>query len=159
MLPPPYRTGYTSHMKVIFKKDVGGVGQRGSVKDVSDGYALNFLIPKGLAEQATPDKVAAYLKSQKALADESAAREKEWAEQSIRMSGTKFQVHAKANSQGHLYKQLGQNEIIDAIKKIFGVDMPQNMILISSQIKSAGEHEIAIKLGKNTVKMTLVVVT
>ena len=47
-------------MKVIFTKDVGGVGVRGTVKDVSDGYAQNFLIARGLAEQATTEKLAAH---------------------------------------------------------------------------------------------------
>lgn len=146
-------------MKVIFKKDVGGVGQRGSVKEVTDGYALNFLIPQGLAEQATADKVAAHAKSQKALEAENAARDKEWAEHAVRMNGTKFQVQAKANNQGHLYKQLSAEDIATAIKKVFGVTVPQNLILLSAQIKSAGEHTIQIKLGKSSAKMTLVVVT
>ncbi len=146
-------------MKVIFKKDVGGVGQRGTVKEVSDGYALNFLIPQGLAEQATADKVAAHAKSQKALEAENAAREKEWAESAARMQGAKFQIHAKANNQGHLYKQLSADDIAAEIKKVFGVSVPHSLILIGSQIKAAGEHDISVKLGKSAAKMTLVVVT
>ena len=146
-------------MKVIFKKDVGGVGQRGSVKEVSDGYALNFLIPQGLAEQATADKVAAHAKNEKALANEQAAREKVWAEYAARMDGTKFQIHAKANNQGHLYKQMSAEDIGAEIKRVFGVTVPNNVILISSQIKAAGEHVINVKLGKSNAKMTLVVVT
>ena len=51
-------------MKVIFLKDVGGVGQRGSIKEVSDGYAMNFLIAQGLAVQATPEKVAAHARQE-----------------------------------------------------------------------------------------------
>ena len=51
-------------MKVIFLKDVGGVGQRGTIKDISDGYAQNFLIPNGLAEQATAEKKTANQKVQ-----------------------------------------------------------------------------------------------
>ncbi len=146
-------------MKVIFKKDVGGVGQRGSVKEVSDGYALNFLIPQGLAEQATADKVEAHAKNQKALEAENAAREKEWAEQALRMNGAKFQMSAKANNQGHLYKQLNAADISAGIKKVFGVSVPQNLILMSGQIKAAGEHTIQVKLGQSHAKMTLVVVT
>ncbi len=146
-------------MKVIFKKDVGGVGQRGTVKEVSDGYALNFLIPQGLAEQATADKVAAHAKTQKAIEAENDAREKVWAEQAARMSGTKFEIRAKANNQGHLYKQLASADIIPEIKKVFGVDVPQAALVLTAPIKAAGEHSIAIKLGKNTVKMTILVLT
>ena len=61
-------------MKVIFLKDVGGVGQKGSVKDVADGYAMNFLIAQGLAVQATNDMLAAHAKRQ---AEETAQKEKE----------------------------------------------------------------------------------
>lgn len=146
-------------MKVLFKKDVGGVGQRGTVKEVSDGYALNFLIPQGLAEQATDDKIAAYQKNQKALEAEQAAREKVWQEYAERMDGTRFQIQARANEKGHLYKQLSQDEITAAIKNVFGLDMPPNMVMITSQIKAAGEHMISVKLGKHNAKMTVVVVT
>lgn len=146
-------------MKVIFKKDVGGVGQRGSVKEVSDGYALNFLIPQGLAEQATADKVAAHAKNQKALEADAAAKEAQWAEHAARMNGSKFQVQAKANEKGHLYKQLGSAEIIAAIKTVFGVDVPPNALVLTTAIKAAGEHDVSIKLGKSQAKMTLIVVT
>ena len=64
-------------MKVIFLKDVAKVGQHGTMKDVSDGYALNFLIPRGLAIQATPDKVAAHLAAQKREGEAHAAAEAE----------------------------------------------------------------------------------
>ncbi len=146
-------------MKVIFKKDVGGVGQRGTVKEVSDGYALNFLIPNGMAEQATADKVAAHQKNQKITEAETAAREKEWADIVLRLNGATCEVHARANEKGHLYKQLGHDEIIAALKKIFGVTVPDNAIVLSSHIKAAGEHSIAIKLGKSTATMTLKVLT
>jgi large subunit ribosomal protein L9 len=146
-------------MKVIFKKDVGGVGQRGSVKDVSDGYALNFLIPQGLAEQATPDKVAAHQKTQKEQEAVTAAKEKEWAEYAERMNGAKFQMRANANSQGHLYKKLGAAEITAELKKIFGIELPQNALIITTDIKAAGEHDVSVKLGKSTAKMKLVLVT
>ena len=146
-------------MKVIFKKDVGGVGQRGTVKEVSDGYALNFLIPQGLAEQATPDKVAAYQKNQKAIEAQNAAREEELAAYAARMNGAKFQIRANANNQGHLYKQLSADDIAAEIKKVFGIEVPRHLIMQSAQIKAAGEHVITVKLGKSTIKMTIVVVT
>lgn len=151
--------GYTGLMKVIFKKDVGGVGQRGTVKEVSDGYALNFLIPQGLAEQATADKVEAHAKNQKALEAENAAKEKEMAEYAARMDGAKFQIHARANAQGHLYKQLSADDISAEIKKVFGVSVPNNLIMLSAQIKSAGEHVIHVKLGMSSAKMTAIVIT
>ena len=137
-------------MKVLFKKDVGGVGQRGTIKDVSDGYALNFLIPQGLAEQATDDKIAAYRNGQKAAEAESAALDKENAEMAARLNGAKFPITARTNEKGHLYKQLDTQTIITEIKKVFGADIPPSAILINGSIKSAGEHPVSIKLGAHT---------
>lgn len=148
--------GYTGLMKVIFKKDVGGVGQRGTVKDVSDGYALNFLIPQGLAEQATPDKVAAHQKHQKALEAESAAREKENEELAVRLNGAKFALQVRANERGHLYKALDPDSIINEIKKIFGATIPPNAVIINGSIKEIGEHHLTIKLGKSAAKVTVI---
>jgi hypothetical protein len=70
-------------MKVLFKKDVGGVGQRGTIKDVSDGYALNFLIPQGLAEQATPEKIATHQKNQKIALHKDVNSAKKFAEKAL----------------------------------------------------------------------------
>ena len=144
-------------MKVIFNKDVGGVGQRGTIKEVSDGYALNFLIPQGLAVQATDDKVAAYKKSQKAAEAESAAREKENAELALRLNGAKFALQVRSNERGNLYKQLDTATVIAEIKKVFGAEIPPSAILINAAIKSVGEHEISIKLGASNAKVTLLV--
>ncbi len=145
-------------MKVIFKKDVGGVGQRGTVKEVSDGYALNFLIPQGLAEQATPDKVAAHAKQQKATEAELAQKEKDMADAAMRLNGNTFQIQARANSQGHLYKQLSTSDILAEVQKVFGITLPQNAVAITAPIKAAGEYAISLQLGKSSAKMTLIVV-
>ena len=142
-------------MKVIFKKDVGGVGQRGTVKEVSDGYALNFLIPQGLAEQATADKVAAHAKNEKTLAAEQAALEQRFSELAKRLDGGTFEIVARANTKGHLYKQLAAQEVASEIKKVFAIDVPPTGISFVTAIKSTGEHTVLIKLGKSTAKVTL----
>ena len=144
-------------MKVIFKKDVGGVGQRGTVKEVSDGYALNFLIPQGLAEQATPDKVAAHQKNQKAAEAESAARDQENQQLAERLNGAKFALQVRANEHGHLYKALDPDTIIAEIKKIFGATIPPSAVIINGSIKEIGEHHLTIKLGKSAAKVTILV--
>ena len=91
-------------MKVIFKKDVGGVGQRGTVKDVSDGYALNFLIPQGLPEQATADKVAAYNKQTAETAKKSAEKNAELAAKLRALDGKRVVIKARANEKGHRFR-------------------------------------------------------
>jgi large subunit ribosomal protein L9 len=146
-------------MKVLFLKDVGGVGQRGAIKEVSDGYALNFLIPNGMVVQATADKVAVHKKNQEALAKDQAAKDKEFEELAARIDGAKFQVVAKGNEQGHLYKQLSAAEIIPEIKRVYGVDVSANTVMFSAPIKAAGEFGITIKCGKHDAKVTIIVKT
>lgn len=144
-------------MKVLFKKDVGGVGQRGSIKEVSDGYALNFLIPQGLAVQATPDKVAEQQKQQKAAEAETASRDKEHAELAERLNGATFAIQVRTNEKGHLYRQLDQETIIAEIKKMFGATIPPSSVVVNGTIKEVGEHELTIKFGKSTAHLTVVV--
>ncbi len=143
-------------MKVIFKKDVGGVGQRGKIKEVSDGYALNFLIPNGMAEQATPDKVAAYQKAEEAVAKDQAIRDAEWEGYARKIDGGKFQILVKANEKGSLYKQLTAAEIVAEIKKVYSVDVPTDALVINAPIKQVGETDVTVKFGTHTAKVTLI---
>lgn len=144
-------------MKVILRKDVGGVGQRGSVKEVSDGYALNYLIPNGLAEQATPERIIAHERKQNELAAEQAAREVAWAKIAQRLKGSTLALEARANAQGHLYNQISGQHVIAQIKKVFGIDVPPEAVIMNAPIKAVGEYEIGVRLGTSNTKMTLAV--
>ena len=104
-------------MKVVFLKDVGGVGVRGAIKDVADGYALNFLIPRKLAEQATADKVARVQAEMKITAASEAERKAKGSAWAKELDGKSVVVVAKANEKGHLYKQLSPDAVADMIKK------------------------------------------
>ncbi len=131
-------------MKVIFVKDVGGVGQRGSIKEVKDGYAMNFLIAQGLAEQATPEKIAKYEAIQKR---ESAIREGEM--QALAMSvrglkGTRIEISARATEKGGLFKTVGPKEIAQVLKDQKGVVLSPEAIHPLEPVKTIGDHIIKI---------------
>jgi len=145
-------------MKVIFLKDVARVGQRGAVKEVADGYAMNALIPKGLAEQATPAKLAAWEERQKIEAKENAAREDQWAHIIAKLKGAKITVKAKGNEKGHLYTNLPMNAIAEAIKKEYGVDIPKDAVAVKKQIKEFGEFPAEIHLGAKNTSIIVAVV-
>src|SRR3990167_6655082 len=98
------RLRYTDAMKVIMLKDVGGVGQRGALVNVADGYALNFLIPRGAAEQATADKIAQLEKRRASDAVATAERDREWVAHAERLEAKYVTIIAKANDAGHLYQ-------------------------------------------------------
>ncbi len=144
-------------MKVIMLKDVGGVGQRGAIKDVSDGYALNYLIPNGLAEQATPQKIDAHAKRQVEAAASNAAREKHWADAAKKIEGAVIDITVRANAQGHLYNQLSTELVRAEIKKVFGVDVPPDAVLLNAPVREVGEREIVIRMGTSSARVRMIV--
>ena len=127
-------------MKVIFKQDVPGTGRRYEVKNVADGYATNFLFPKGLAEIATANalkkiesektKIEAERKIQDALVEETLAG----------LDGKTFEMEVKANEEGHLFAGIHKKEIADLVK------IPAEMIDLEHPVKTTGDHKI--KAGK-----------
>lgn len=144
-------------MQVILLQDVGGVGRRGTLKVVQDGYALNFLIPKRLAEQATPAKIAAH-EAQKATAERAEAeREGEWASYAKRLEGVNVAVLARSNEQGHLYTQLKAEQIIACVRELLGIDVPPDAIAINMPIRSVGETTVEFVKGKHRAKFTVTV--
>lgn len=144
-------------MKVIFLKDVPRVAQRDMVKDVADGYALNALIPKGLAEQATPAKLAAWQERMKKAQAQSAARDAQYAALLDTLKGARITITAKGNDKGHLYTQLAPQVIVDAIKHEHKADVPADAIGTKKPIKDFGEHAVEIKLGGKSVAIAVVV--
>lgn len=133
-------------MKVILLKDVGGVGQRGEVKDVSDGYALNFLIPQTLAEQATAERIKAHEKHATELA---AQREKEGLELNeavLGLRGARIEMTVRATEKGGLFKTIGPKEIADALKAQKNVAVPLEAVKPLEPVKTIGDHIVKISL-------------
>ena len=110
-------------MKVIFKVDVKGQGKKGELKEVSDGYARNFLLPRGLAAEATNDNINTHNLKEKAKAAQ-IAREKAQAEENAKkLSGVQVTIRAKAGKNGKLFGAVTSQEISDALKAQFDIDI------------------------------------
>ncbi len=145
-------------MKVIFLKDVAKVGQHGTMKEVADGYALNFLIPRGLAIQATPDKVAAHLAAQKREGEAKEQQNKMITEAVHSLKGVRIEIGAKATEKGGLFKSITAAEIGKAIHEQKRVSIPLETIMLAKPLKEAGEHTIKIAFGEAKVEMTLAII-
>src|SRR3989338_7158401 len=115
-------------MKVILSQDIIGVGRKGEVKNVSDGYARNFLLPNKLGQIATP---AALASAEKLKKQEEQDRE--------------VQIKAKANEKGHLFSIIHPDEISKILKEQHHLDIPSKIIEIEKPIKEIGEHIIKTK--------------
>jgi large subunit ribosomal protein L9 len=131
-------------MKVILLQDVTKVGRRHEVRQVSDGYAMNFLLPNGLAELATESKVAA-LSKQEVQRTERKAVQRELLEKDLeKSSGKKIAINSKANEKGHLFKGIHAADIVAAIETQLGIRLPEDALKLSEPIKETGDHTVAI---------------
>ena len=145
-------------MLVILLKDVRGIGQRGSVKEVADGYALNFLIAQGLAEQATTEKLEQHQVRQAQDAQHAQNVEKHRSVMLKKLESANVVVAVKANEHGHLYNQLSMDLVSKGIKEEYGVDIPPSALTTMHSIKTIGDYELTIELGKHKGAIRLSVV-
>ena len=134
-------------MKVIFNTDVRGQGKKGEMKEVSDGYARNYLLPRKLASEATADALNALKLKEKAKAAQM-AKEKAMAEENAkRLSGFDVQISARAGQGGRLFGAVTSQEIADALREQHGIELEKNKIVQAEPIKQFGSFEVKAKLG------------
>ena len=134
-------------MKVIFNVDVKGQGKKGEMKEVSSGYARNYLLPRNLATEATADNINAYKLKEKAKAAQIAKEKAKAAEYAEKLSGVQVTIRAKAGSNGKLFGAVTSQEISDALKAQFDMDIEKNKIVQPEPIKSYGSYSVKAKLG------------
>ncbi|MCI7137598.1 MAG: 50S ribosomal protein L9 [Candidatus Limivicinus sp.] len=134
-------------MKVIFNVDVRGQGKKGEMKEVSDGYARNYLLPRKLATEATADNINALKLKEKAKAAQM-AKEKAQAEENARkLSGVQVIIRAKVGNGGKLFGAVTSQEISKALKEQFDIDIEKNKIVQADPIKTFGAFTVKAKLG------------
>lgn len=144
-------------MKVILLTDVPKVGNRYDIKEFKDGYAINVLISKGLAEMATPQALGK-LASKKAEMDKKRKEEEKIFESLIsNIDNTTVTILAKANDKGHLFKSISTSDIAKAIKESLGVDVNEDSIIITGHVKEVGSHKVIIKKGNREGKCEIIV--
>lgn len=142
-------------MEVILLKDVAKVGKRFDIVTVADGYALNCLIPRGLAQAATPAARAATL-SRKREADANKQKHEGEIEKCIsQIDGKTVTIHERANEQGHLFASLHPEKIAGAVYDQLGVTIPAECVQPAEPIKTTGDISVVIGAGKT--KGTLIV--
>jgi len=133
-------------MKVILKQDVKNLGKKDSVIDVNDGYARNYLIPRGLAAEATAAALNEVKIKNEALKHR---KENELAEAknlAAKMSGMVVTVKSKAGANGKLFGSITGKDIADQLKAQHKLDIDKKMIVLPEAIKTLGETEVEIKL-------------
>ena len=134
-------------MKVILQQDVRGKGKKGQTIEVSDGYARNYLLPRKLALEATPDNLNAYNIKEKARLAQ-IEREKDQARDTGRqLEGTTVRIFAKSGGAGKLFGAVTSKEIADALSQQCGITVEKNKIVQNEPIKTFGAFPVKVKLG------------
>ena len=144
-------------MKVIFLKDVRGVGHKHEVKNVADGYAGNFLFPGGLAEPATKEKIAR-LEQTKKDQEETLHKQEEELEGKIQeLHGKTVTIAVRATEKGGLFKSVTAKDIAHALKTQHNIEIPETVVR-AEPIKTTGEHVVLLQGKVHKADIGVVVV-
>lgn len=144
-------------MQIILLKDVPKVGRRAEVVTVSEGYALNCLIPKGLARAATPAALRELEAQKTRMASEQAATDAELNAFVTAVNGKTVTLHARANEQGHLFASIHKANIASALYDQLGIGIPETAVMMDEPFKTVGKHDITLEGGGAKAKLHLVI--
>lgn len=144
-------------MKIILIKDVRHVGVNGDIKDVADGYAINFLIPRKLAEPATEEKIKQMEAQKEARAAEALRAEEEVASKLRPLHGKSVTLSLRATEKGGLFKAVSAGDIVRAIAAQLQVGVPEECVECAEPIKTVGEHTVQLKSKNAKAELGVVV--
>ena len=146
-------------MKVILKQDIKGKGKKGQMIEAAEGYARNFLIPKGMAVEATADAVNTMNLQAKAKAKADAEAKAEALAIAEKLKACQVKIAAKGGSEGKLFGAVTSAAIADALKAQYDMDVDSKKLVIDEPIKSFGSYQVKAKLGFEISGTVYVIVT
>ena len=144
-------------MKIVLLRDISRLGQKGSIKEVANGYAMNVLIPRGWAKQAT-EGIIHELK-----AKEDAKKKQKEIEQSIflqlveKLRLNPIRISGLKHQNGSLFAHVSSNQIIDAIYKAHAISLNPKQIHVREPIKRIGVHDIELEEGGSKEKIQVII--
>ena len=145
-------------MIVILNRDVKGTGKAGDIVKVSDGYARNMLIPRGLATEATQGNIR-HLEKQKAIAAEKKAEEKAQArQQAEKIQKASVLIKTKAGEGGKIFGSITSKDISEALREQHGIDIDKKKFQMDAPLKQTGETGVDIKLYQDIIARLTVII-
>ncbi|MCR4402426.1 MAG: 50S ribosomal protein L9 [Firmicutes bacterium] len=143
-------------MKVILKQDVKGLGREGDTVKVADGYARNYLIPRGLAIEAS-ERNLRVLEAEKIAVERKADKELALARKLAQeLASGGITIRRKSGEGGRLFGSVTARDIADAIREVIGVEVDRRKIELSDPIKAVGSYTIPIRLHPQVAARVLV---
>ena len=146
-------------MKVVLTQDVKSQGKKGQLIDVSDGYARNFLIPKGLAKVADAGALSDLKNKEAARLHKIEVDKAEARDLAAKLEGILVKIDATHGADGRLYGSITSQHVADELKKASGIDIDKRKIVLDNPIKAYGKYEIPVKLYGSEIqgKINLIV--
>ncbi len=132
-------------MKVIFLKDVSGAGKRGEIKEVSSGYAQNFLIPKGFAQIATQELQNKIAKEKKEASQKIQKEEQRYQAMKTDLEKRIFSLQVKVGDKGQVFGGVHEKDIAQVISKKTGTTIDKHQVDLLAPIKTIGDHKAKVR--------------
>lgn len=136
-------------MKVVLSKDVKDLGSAGQVKEVADGYARNYLFPRGLAVPATPAVLKELEQRRQAAARRQEQEEREARKIAERLKQEPVKLFPKVGEQGRLYGSVTAADVAEALSHLLGREVDKRRIELDEPIRSIGEYKVPYRLTRN----------
>lgn len=134
-------------MKVILLQDVKGKGKKGQLLEVSDGYARNYMLPRKIAMEATPDAINTMRMNDKATQERIAREKAEALAVAKQLREMTVVVTAKGGGSGRLFGAVTTQEIAAALEKQSGIKLDKRKLVLAENIKTVGTYTVTCKLG------------
>lgn len=132
-------------MQVILLKDVKALGKKGEIKEVAEGYGRNFLLPRGLAVEASGGHLKQHKQQEKVVAGKKAKALTEAQETASKLNGLKLEMKAKVGENGRLFGSITSNDVAAALKKQ-GFSVDKRKVELSDPVKALGTYSVRVKL-------------
>ena len=138
-------------MKVILLKDIKGTGKKGDVKEVSDGYARNFLFPKKLAVQAWTTEVKELNEKKKSQEIKEQKEYEAAVELGKKMEEMNVTLYSKAGDGGRLFGSITSKDVAAQIKKEHGIEVDKRKVMLDEPIRTLGSRFVEVKIHQKVV--------
>ncbi|MBE5808633.1 MAG: 50S ribosomal protein L9 [Clostridiales bacterium] len=133
-------------MKVVLLQDIKGTGKKDQIIEAADGFARNYLIPRKLAKEATSEVLNAIETSKGAQRHREEVKRNEAEAKSRELKGKVIQLSARGGDSGKLYGAVTNDQIAQAIKEQYGLDVDKRKVELDETIRSAGQYSVTVKL-------------
>jgi large subunit ribosomal protein L9 len=146
-------------MKVVLRQDVPKLGEAGTIQNVKNGYARNYLIPQGMAVVATPGEVKTAEHNQAVKDRKIARQEAQLQSLADRIDGQRLEFTERAGEQGRLYGSVTAGDIAEKLSAAVGEEIDRRKVVLDEQLRTVGEHRVVVHLvGRLRPTVTVTVV-